>query len=113
MDNTFTGGRVKIANHIIEKIIREACMEVPGVAEVLSGQDFVSYDKFTTTDSSKGVKLATRDGQVRIDLRLEVLGAEDLTKVAEEVQHNVSEKLAVITGLKVIEVNVTIEGLKG
>ena len=35
MDNTFTGGRVKIANTIIEKVVREAAMEVTGVAELL------------------------------------------------------------------------------
>ncbi|MDI9501779.1 MAG: Asp23/Gls24 family envelope stress response protein [Tissierellia bacterium] len=113
MDNTFTGGRVKIANTIIEKVVREAAMEVTGVAELLPGHDFVSYDKFTTTDTMKGVKIATKDGQVRIDLRLIAHNAEDLTKIAESAQRNITEKLHVITGLRAVEVNVFIEGLKG
>lgn len=113
MDNTFTGGRVKIANSIIEKVVREVAMEEADVAEVLAGHDFVSYDKFTTTESYKGVKLAAKDGQVRADLRLIVHNTEDITRVAESVQKKVAEKLDIITGLRVVEVNVFIEGIKG
>lgn len=113
MDKGFTGGRVKIANNIIEKVVREAALEVAGVAEVLNGHDFVSYEKFTTTESHKGVKLATKEGQVRSDVRMIAHNAEDLTRVAEAVQQNVADKLEVVTGLHVVEVNVYIEGLKG
>lgn len=113
MDNTFHGGRVKIANSIIEKVVREAAMEVAGVADVGPGYDFVPYDRFTTTESNKGIKLATRDGQIRTDVRLAVSHAEDITKVAESVQLKVVEKLQAITGLRVVEVNIYVEGLNG
>ncbi len=111
MNQGFSGGRVKIANDILAKITREASLEVKGVAEVVTGHDFVSYEKFATTDSAKGIKIAAKDGQLRIDIRIITTGAEDLAKTAEGVQQNVAEKLEVITGLRVVEVNVFIEAI--
>lgn len=111
MNQGFTGGRVKIANEILAKIAREAAMEINGVSEVLSGYDFVSYEKFATADSVKGIKIATKDGQIRVDIRIELEHAEELAVIAEKVQHNIAEKLEVITGLHAAEVNVFVESI--
>ncbi len=111
MNEGFTGGRVKIANEILAKVTREASMEITGVADVLAGYDFVAYDKFSTTDSAKGVKIATKDGQVRIDVRLIAAHPDELSEIGEKVQRNIVEKMEVITGLTVVEVNVSIESI--
>ena len=109
--NHFTGGRVKIANDILIKITREAALEVNGVHEVVNGQDFVSYDKFATSDTSKGVKIGSKDGQLRIDVRVVAETSHDLAALGEKIQQNIVDKMQVITGLTVVEVNVYIESV--
>lgn len=113
MNNTFQGGRVKIANDILAKVTREAALEVVNVKEVLNGADFVNYEKFTTTDSNKGLKIAAKDGLVRIDIRLIAGSNNNIAMTAEEVQKNITEKMEIITGLAVVEVNVFVESILG
>lgn len=113
MNTNFNGGRVKIANDILAKITREAALEVPNVNEVSNGTDFVPYEKFTTSDSNKGLKIAVKEGLIRIDVRLTVGLLENIGLTAEKVQKNITEKIEIITGLTVIEVNVLVEAVIG
>lgn len=111
MSNQFRGGSVKISNDILEKITREATLEIEGVHSVGAGHDFVSFEKFTTVESHKGLKIAVGQGKLRIEVRVVLEAVESIPSVCEAVQRNVVEKIRVMTGLEVVEINVHVESV--
>lgn len=104
---------IKIANDVVAVIAGVAVSEVPGVAsmsgrfaggisEVLSGKK----------NLSKGIKVDTDEKEVKIDVNIIVEYGSRIPDVAFEIQNRVKKSVENMTGLKVAEVNVHVQGVK-
>ena len=104
-------GDVVIANEVLAIIAGIAATEVEGVHSMdgcWSGQ-FIS--KLGIKDLARGVKVQVRDGEVKVDLSLNMEYGYAIPKVSDLVQDKVSASINNMTGLNVSEVNIRISGV--
>ena len=103
---------IKIANDVISVIAGVAVSEVPGVASMAGGfaggiTEVLSGKK----NLSKGIKVDADEKEVRIDVNIIVEYGSRIPDVAFEIQNKVKKAVESMTGLKVVEVNVHIQGV--
>lgn len=104
-------GSVKIAAEVVTVIASMAAMEIKGVAGMSGGFTDDLAEKFGVKSSSKGIKVQVGEEEAYIDLYLIVDYGIRIPDVAWEVQQNVRKAVETMTGLKVVEVNIHIQGI--
>ena len=103
---------IKISSYVIAVIAGVAVSEVPGVfgmaggfaggiTEVLKGKK----------NLAKGIKVDTTDNKAKIDVNIIVDYGARIQDVAFEIQNRVKTAVENMTGLKVEEVNVHVQGV--
>ena len=103
---------IKIADDVVAVIAGVAVSEVPcvysmagsfagGITEVLSGKK----------NMSKGIKVEVGDKEAQVDVNIIVEYGTRIPDVAFEIQNRVKKAVETMTGLKVIEVNVHVQGV--
>ncbi len=103
---------IQISNDVVAVIAGVAVSEVPGVAgmsgsfaggitEVLSGKK----------NLAKGIKVEVSDSTAKIDVNIIVEYGTRIPDVAYEIQNRVKKAVESMTGLKVEEVNVHVQGV--
>ena len=103
---------IKIADDVVAVIAGVAASEVPGVysmsggfaggiSEVLSGKK----------NLAKGIKVEINEDTARIDVNIIVEYGSRIPDVAFEIQNRVKKSVENMTGLKVEEVNVHVQGV--
>ena len=104
-------GDVVIANEVLAIIAGIAATEVEGVHSMDGGWsgDFIS--KLGIKDLARGVKVQVREGEVKVDLSLNMEYGYAIPKVSNLVQDKVSASINNMTGLTVSEVNIRISGV--
>ena len=106
---------IKIADDVISVIAGVAVSEVPGVAQMSGGfAGGISEVLSGKKNLAKGIKVETGEKETKIDVNIIVEYGARIPDVAFEIQNR--EKKAVetienMTGLKVVEVNVHIQGV--
>ena len=103
---------IKIADDVIAVIAGVAVAEVPGVAEMSGGfvggiSEVLSGKK----NLSKGIKVESGEKETKIDVNIIVEYGTRIPDVAFEIQNRVKKAVENMTGLKVVEVNVHIQGV--
>ena len=108
-NNSF--GDVVIADEVRAIIAGIAATEVEGVHSMDGGWsgDFIS--KLGIKDLARGVKVQVREGEVKVDLSLNMEYGYAIPKVSNLVQDKVSASINNMTGLNVSEVNIRISGV--
>ena len=108
-NNSF--GDVVIADEVLAIIAGIAATEVEGVHSMDGGWsgDFIS--KLGIKDLARGVKVQVREGEVKLDLSLNMEYGYAIPKVSDLVQDKVSASINNMTGLNVSEVNIRISGV--
>lgn len=107
-----TSEGIKIADDVVAIIAGKAVSEVNGVygmaggfaggiTEVLSGKK----------NLSKGIKVDVDDKQVKIDVNIIVEYGARIPDVAFEIQNRVKKAIETMTGLKVLNINVHVQGV--
>lgn len=104
-------GAVKIASEVVTVIASMAAMEVKGVAGMSGGFTDDIVEKFGVKSSNKGIKVQVGETETSIDLFLNVEYGVKIPDVAWEVQQSVKKAVETMTGLRVIEVNIHIQGI--
>lgn len=104
-------GSVKIAPEVVSIIASIAATEVRGVAGMSGGLTDDIAEKFGMKSSNKGIKVQLGENEVSIDLFLVVEYGVRIPEVAWEVQQNVKKAVETMTGLKVVEANIHIQGI--
>ena len=104
---------IQIANDVVAVIAGVAVSEVPGVASMSKGfaggiTEVLSGKK----NLSKGIKVDADDKEVKIDVNIIVEYGTRIPDVAFEIQNRVKKSVENMTGLKVLEVNVHVQGVK-
>ncbi len=104
-------GSIKIANEVVAIIAGLAATEVDGVAGMSGGITGGITEMLGMKNLSKGVKVEVGEKESAIDIYVVVEYGSNITEVATLVQENVKETVETMTGLRVIEVNVHVQGV--
>ena len=104
---------IKIANDVVAVIAGVAVSEVPGVASMSGGfAGGISEVLSGKKNLSKGIKVDADEKEVKIDVNIIVEYGSRIPDVAFEIQNRVKKSVENMTGLKVAEVNVHVQGVK-
>ncbi len=104
---------IKISNDVVAVIAGVAVSEVQGVASMAGGfAGGISEVLSGKKNLSKGIKVDTDEKEVKIDVNIIVEYGSRIPDVAFEIQNRVKKSVENMTGLKVAEVNVHVQGVK-
>ena len=110
---TLENTNIKIADDVIAVIAGAAASEVSGVASMAGGFAGGISEVFSGKKNfAKGIKVETGDKETKIDVNIIVEYGVRIPDVAYEIQTWVKKAVEGMTGLKVSEVNVHIQGVK-
>ena len=103
---------IKIADDVVAVIAGVAVSEVPGVAQMSGGfAGGISEVLSGKKSLSKGIKVDAGEKETKIDVNIIVEYGVRIPDVAFEIQNKVKNAVENMTGLKVVEVNVHIQGV--
>lgn len=110
---TVTRGRTSIADAVVAKIAGMAAREVPGVHALGGGLARTMgavRDRMPGSPASatRGVKVEVGERQSAIDLEVVVEYGIAIREAAGDVRENVIEAIERMTGLEVVEVNISV-----
>ena len=110
-------GRIHIADEVVEKVAGLAAVECEGVADV--GGDFARAIESVrerigigNKRGDQGIKADVKGNEVVISVTIMVEFDHVVLEVARQVQLNVARKTQRMLGLKVVEVNVTVDDVR-
>ena len=107
-----SNGTITFANEVIATIAGLAAVDIPGVAGMSGG--FV--DGFTELlgrkNLSKGIKVEVGTEEVAVDIAIVVEYGTPVPEIAQNIQMAVMKAIETMTGLKVVEVNLNVQGIK-
>lgn len=103
---------IKISDDVIAVIAGMAVGEVQGVAEMAGGFAGGISEVFSgKKNMAKGIKVELIEKEVKIDVNIIVEYGTRIPDVAFEIQKRVKSSIESMTGLKVSEVNVHVQGV--
>ena len=103
---------INISNDVVAVIAGLAASNVPGVADMAGGfASGVSEALSGKKNMAKGIKVDINGNQVKIDVHILVEYGARIPDVAFEIQNRVKTSVENMTGLKVSEVNVHVQGV--
>jgi uncharacterized alkaline shock family protein YloU len=107
------GGSIKISDDVVSVIAGIAVSEVAGVAGMAGGFAGGISEVFSGKKNlSKGIKVDVGEKETKIDVNIIVEYGTRIPDVAFEIQNRVKKAVEANTGLKVLEVNVHVQGVK-
>ena len=103
---------IKIADDVVAVIAGVAVSEIPGVANMAGGfaggiTEVLSGKK----NLAKGIKVIVTEKEAKIDVNIIVEYGVRIPEIAFEIQTKVKKAVEMMTGLKVTEVNVHVQGV--
>lgn len=104
------GGTITYANEVIAIISGIAANEIEGIAGMVTTGgfgDIIGKNRNIT----RGVKVEVGTEEVSVDLYAIVEYGQPIQRVATEVQENVRKSIEAMTGLKVVRVDVHVQGV--
>lgn len=109
---TLENTNIKIADDVIAVIAGAAASEVPGVSSMAGGFAGEISEVFSGKKNfAKGIKIEAGEKETKIDVNIIVEYGARIPDVAFEIQNRVKKAVEGMTGLKVLEVNVHVQGV--
>jgi uncharacterized alkaline shock family protein YloU len=102
---------IKIAEDVVAKIAGIAASEVKGVFSMNGGIAGGISEMFGKKSFSKGVKAQVTEKDAVLDLYIIVEYGSRIPDIAFEIQNKVKTAVENMTGLKVLEVNIHVQGV--
>ena len=102
---------IKIADDVIATIAGKSALEVKGVYSMAGGFAGGISEVFGKKSYTKGIKVDNTEKGLKIDVNIIVEYGSRIPDVAYEIQNKVKNAIENMTGLKVEEVNVHIQGV--
>ncbi|MDR0978966.1 MAG: Asp23/Gls24 family envelope stress response protein [Lachnospiraceae bacterium] len=110
--NSDISDEIKIADDVVAVIAGVAVSEVPGVAGMSGGFAGGISEVFSGKKNlAKGIKVEVGETEAKIDVNIIVEYGTRIPDVAFEIQNRVKKAVESMTGLKVIAVNVHVQGV--
>ena len=97
-------GQVKISNDVIATIAGLAALEVEGVETITTFTDKL-------LKNNNGVKIQIEEEDVNLDILVMIDFGISIPDIALKIQENVKNTVETMTGLKVSQVNIHIQGI--
>lgn len=107
-----TNDEIKISDDVVAVIAGVSVSEVAGVAGMAGGFAGGISEVFSGKKNlAKGIKVEVNEGTAKIDVNIIVEYGTRIPDVAFEIQNRVKKAVEGMTGLKVLEVNVHVQGV--
>ena len=104
-------GSISFADDVVAIIAGLAASEIEGVAGMSGGVVNGIAELLGRKNLSKGVKVEVGAEEAAIDVSIVVAYGFKIPEVVLQIQENIKKAVETMTGLKVIEVNVNIQGI--
>ena len=104
-------GSVNIADEVISVIAALAVSEVKGIAGMAGSFSGGLSELLGKKNISKGVKLTVNDKEVSLDLSVIAEYGAKIPDVAWQLQEKVKSEVEAMTGMTVVAVNVSVDGI--
>jgi len=104
-------GSIRISDDVVKIIAGLAATEVSGVSGMSGGIAGGIVEKLGRKNLSRGVKAEVGEKEAAIDIYVIVDYGSPIQEVASQIQSNVKNAVESMTGLKVLEVNVNVQGV--
>ncbi len=101
-------GEVKVSDDVVAIIAGLAATEVEGVSSMAGNITNEIVSKLGMKNLSKGIQIELIEGEVKVDVAINIAFGFNIPEVSEKVQEKVSTTIENMTGLKVAVVNVRI-----
>lgn len=102
---------IRISTEVIGIVAGIAAGEVPGLAGMSGGIVGGIAEKLGRRDLARGIKVYQDEDKVRLDINIIVEYGLKITDVAMKLKDLVREAVENITGLKVVAINVHVQGI--
>lgn len=110
-NNEIEENGIKIADDVIATIAGKSALEVNGVYSMAGGFAGGISEVFGKKSYTKGIKVDNNEKGLKIDVNIIVEYGARIPDVAYEIQNRVKNAIENMTGLKIEEVNVHIQGV--
>lgn len=104
-------GSIKVADEVVAIIAGLAASEVKGVAGMSGGVSAGIVEMLGRKNLAKGVKVEVGEKETAIDLFVIIEFGARIPEVAQQIQRNVKNAVESMTGLKVVETNIHVQGV--
>ncbi len=104
-------GSIRISEEVVKIIAGLAATEVPGVAGMSGGLAGGIVEKLGKKNLSRGVKAEVGEKEAMIDIYVIIDYGAQIQEVALQIQNSVKNAVESMTGLKVLDVNVNVQGI--
>jgi uncharacterized alkaline shock family protein YloU len=105
-------GNITVSKEVVAVIAALETIKIRGVVGITSGHRVSSPNILSRKDLAKGVEVWMKPGEAAITIPIITAYEVGIFKVAEEVQHKVKNAICSMTGLKVLKVDVNVQGIK-
>lgn len=110
--NEENNNKIQIADEVVAVIAGKAVSEIQGVYEMSGGfAGGISEVLSGKKNLSKGIKVVVTEKDAKIDVNIIVEYGVRIPEIAFEIQTKVKKAVETMTGLKVKEVNVHVQGV--
>jgi len=104
-------GSIKVADEVVAIIAGLAATEIKGVAGMSGGVSAGIVEMLGRKNLAKGVKVEVGEKEAAIDLFVIIEFGARIPDVAQQIQRNVKNAVESMTGLKVVEINIHVQGV--
>ncbi len=110
--NTPELGNITVSKEAVGIIAALETIKVKGVVGISSGHKAGSVNVLSKKDIAKGIEVWMKPGEAAVTISIITDYEVGIFKVAEEVQKKTKNAIEVMTGLKVLKINVNVHGVK-
>jgi uncharacterized alkaline shock family protein YloU len=105
-------GSISFANDVVATIAGLATVEIEGVAGMSGGFSGGLAELLGRKNLTKGVKVEVGKEECAVDLYIVVEYGVEIPLMCERIQANVKKAVETMTGLRPVEINVHIQGVR-
>jgi len=105
-------GDITVSKEVVAVIAAFETIKIRGVVGITSGYRGKSPNVLSRKDLAKGVEVWMKPGEAAITIPIITAYEVGIFRVAEEVQRRVKDAICSMTGLKVLKVDVNVQGVK-
>ena len=110
-DNNSNNGSISYAEDVIATIAGVSAIEIQGVVGMSGGISGGITELLGKKNLTKGIKVNVGKEEATIDINIVMEYGCEIHNVASKIQENVKKSVETMTGLRVVEVNVNVQGV--
>lgn len=111
MSEEIQSNSIRISDDVVATIAGLAAVDTPGISAMSGGMSEGLARRLSGKNMQRGVSVEVGELEAAVDLRVIVNYGCRIQDVCADLQRNVIEAVENMTGLRVIEVNVKVEGV--